>query len=90
MLNPDTIVWKLAITNEKHRNITMKLIVQEIMVDGWKSIPILKKLQVRIYLHTLNSSFKILLLGYTNKDACEAASTSRYKYKWARKYPMIV
>jgi hypothetical protein len=44
------IVWKLKTINEHHQNIIMKQIVQEIMVDGYQSIPILKKLQVRAYL----------------------------------------
>ncbi len=28
-------------------------------------------------------------LGYTTQSACVQASSSRYQYKWARKYPMF-
>jgi len=88
MLNHDMIVWKLKTINEHHQNIIMKQIVQEIMVDGYQSIPILKKLQVRAYL--LIFKIPYLLLAYTTKAACEAASTSQYQYKWARKYYRMI
>jgi len=35
-----------------------------------------------------NMRFFVFHLGYTTQSACEQASSSRYQYKWARKYPM--
>jgi len=57
------------------------------VVNGYYYIPILKKLQVRIFFKEkdLFSSFTFLL-GYTSQAACEQATTDQYQYKWGRKY----
>ena len=84
-------VFKLIIVYGHQQNLIMQQIVQQMVVNGYYYIPILKKLQVKI-------NFKekdrfppfISFLGYTTKQTCEQASSNQYQYKWARKCTMFV
>ena len=77
--------------HEHQLNLIMKQIVQEMVVDGYHYILILKKLQVQnknifsLVNNIILSFISCFFLAYKTQTACEQATTNRYQYKWGCK-----